>query len=86
MSDLHIYISELLTSGMPFDEVVATVKSEYDMSQEYAENMVYDVECQMMDQSIEDGKFEDDGDALASAGFGTDEDYGSFDDYNYDYE
>ena len=86
MSDLHIYISELLTSGMPFDEVVATIKSEYDMSLEYAENMVYDVECQLMDTAIEDGKFEDDGDALASAGFGTDEDYGSFDDYNYDYE
>ena len=86
MSDLHIYISELLTSGMPFDEVVATIKSEYDMSHEYAENMVYDVECQLMDTAIEDGKFEDDGDALASAGFGTDEDYGSFDDYNYDYE
>lgn len=86
MSDLHIYISEMLSAGMLFDEVVRTIVSEYDMSYQYAENLVYDVETQLADQDIEDGKFEDDGDALASAGFGTDEDYGSFDDYNYDYE
>lgn len=86
MSDLHLYISEMLAKGIPYDDVVNTIMSEYDFSQEVAENMVYDVECQLMDESIEDGRFEDDGDALASAGFGTDEDYGSYDDYNYDYE
>jgi hypothetical protein len=52
------------------------------MSQDEAENLVYGVECQLMDESIEDGRFEDDGDALASAGWGTDEDYGHYgDDY-----
>lgn len=86
MSDLHLYITELIEQGLVFDEIAERLMSEYGFSQEVAENMVYDVECQMMDQSIEDGNFENDGDALASAGFGTDEDYGSFDDYNYDYE
>ena len=35
-----------------------------------------------LDHAMEDGLFEDDGDALASAGFGTDEDYGGYD-YEY---
>lgn len=86
MSDLHTYISELIEEGLVFDEIVTRLCDEYSFSQEVAENMVYDVECYLMDQAIESGKFEDDGDALASAGWGTDEDYGSFDDYNYDYE
>ena len=86
MSDLHTYISELIEEGLIYTEIVYRLRSEYGFSQESAENMVYDVECQLMDQAIEDGSFENDGDALASAGFGTDEDYGSFDDYNYDYE
>lgn len=86
MSDLHLYISEMLEQGLTFTQVVKNLMSEYNFSFEVAENMVYDVECSLMDQAIETGKFEDDGDALASAGFGTDEDYGHFDDYNYDYE
>ena len=86
MSELHTYISELIDNGMVYEDIVNTIKSEYNFSQEVAENMVYDVECSLMDQAIESGKFEDDGDALASAGFGTEEDYGGFDDYNYDYD
>lgn len=43
------------------------------------QEMIDQLECE------ERGYYEDDGDALASAGFGMDEDYGCFDDYNYDY-
>jgi hypothetical protein len=81
MSDLHIDISEMLAKGIAFSDVVDAVKLEYGMPQDEAESLVYDVECQLMDESIEDGRFEDDGDALASAGWGTDEDYGSYNDY-----
>jgi hypothetical protein len=82
MSDLHIDISEMLSKGIAYSDVVDAVKLEYGMSQDEAENLVYGVECQLMDESIEDGRFEDDGDALASAGWGTDEDYGHYgDDY-----
>ena len=80
MSDLHIDISEMLAKGIAYSDVVDAVKLEYGMSQDEAEGLVYDVECQLMDESIEDGRFEDDGDALASAGWGTSEDYGFFDD------
>jgi hypothetical protein len=87
MSDLELYIGELYDQGLDFDQVVKTIMSEYGLSLVVAENLVIDAEANMaMDEVMEGSRFEDDADALASAGWGTDEDYGSFDDYNYDYE
>ena len=84
MSDLHLYIKELMDEDLTYEDIVKRIMSEYDMSQEYAENMILDVYTEeTQDDDFDSGS---DGDALASAGWGTDEDYGHFDDYNYDYD
>ena len=87
MSDLHQYITELFGEGLLIEDIVERVMLEYGMSRTYAENLVYDVENSFIEETFEN-KFDSgsDGDALASAGWGTDEDYGHFDDYNYDYD
>jgi len=87
MSDLHIYIKELIEEGLSYEKIVDRIVFEYGLSETYAENMVYDVETSYIEDAMDD-RFDSgsDADALSSAGFGTDEDYGAFDDYNYDYD
>ena len=87
MSDLHLYIKELIEEGLSYEKIVDRIVFEYGFSETYAENMVYDVETSYIEAAM-DADFDSgsDADALSSAGFGTDEDYGSFDDYNYDYD
>ena len=82
MSDLSQYIEEMILDNKEFDEIISILQSEYNLSYEVAENWVYDVESDLTmreETEYNDSDFSDDGYALSSAGFGTDEDYGGFD-------
>lgn len=84
MSDIHALITEHVEKGDHFADIVELLVAAYGIPYDAAEKMVYDVEAQVtMEQ---ESRYHDmmDGDhesALASAGFGTDEDYGYFGDY-----
>jgi hypothetical protein len=90
MSDLQISIAEQINAGAFFEDIVEFLVTKYGFDYDTAEDMVYTVEAEVtMDNEQEYYDDSMDGDhesALASAGWGTDEDYGYFDDYNYDYE
>jgi hypothetical protein len=89
MSDIHAIVTEHVEKGTHFDDIVELLVAAYGIPYDDAEQIVYDVEAQVtMDQEVQyhDMMDGDHASALASAGFGTDEDYGHFDDYNYDYE
>ncbi len=81
MSEIHAFISERINGGQTFESIIADLMNEYNLSFTDAENMVYDVEYELHS----DGSDAMDGDhqsALASVGWGTDEDYGYYgDDY-----
>lgn len=84
MSELNIQITEMVESGVWFEDIVNFLVKEYNYSVSDAENIVYDIEAVVTIE--QEAKYHDmmDGDhesALASAGFGTDEDYGYFGDY-----
>jgi len=84
MSGLSQYIEEMILDNKDFDEIVSILRSEYDLSYEVAENWVYDVEADLTmreESQYNDSDSDDDGYALSSAGFGTDEDYGGGSDY-----
>ncbi len=84
MSEIHIEIAEQIQGGSFPDDVVEFIINKYGFPYDVAERMVYEVEADV--SSPDDSMDGDHASALASAGFGTDEDYGHFDDYNYDYE
>jgi hypothetical protein len=85
MSELHGFIMDRLLGGSTFESIVSDVMAEYNLPQKESEDFVYDVEYQM--EMEESNQYHDDMDgdhqsALASAGWGTDEDYGHYgDDY-----
>ena len=84
MSELNIQITEMVESGVWFEDIVNFLVKEYNYSVSDAENIVYDIEAVVTIE--QESRYHDmmDGDhesALASAGFGTDEDYGYFGDY-----
>jgi hypothetical protein len=90
MSELQISIADQINAGAFYEDVIEFLVTKYGFDYVTAEDMVYTVESQLTMEE-ETNYYDDsmDGDhasALASAGWGTDEDYGSFDDYNYDYE
>lgn len=84
MSEIHALITEHVEKGDHFADIVELLVAAYGIPYDTAEKMVYDVEAEVtMEQ---ESRYHDmmDGDhesALASAGFGTDEDYGYFGDY-----
>ncbi len=47
MSDLSIYIEEMILKNMDFDEIISILRSEYELSYEVAENWIYDVEADL---------------------------------------
>jgi hypothetical protein len=56
------------------------------VSLEYVQQIEQEMQDQLKSEEMDYYAGEtDDAYALASAGYGMDEDYGSFDDYNYDY-
>jgi len=81
MKDLHIVIEELLETDHTYEEIVEQIQeSSIHFSPEYIMEIIMDVETQLAirykdieDYDIMDG---DHASALASAGWGTDEDYG----------
>lgn len=84
MSELNIQITEMVESGVWFEDIVNFLVKEYNYSISDAENIVYDIEAVVTIE--QEAKYHDmmDGDhqsALASVGWGTDEDYGYFGDY-----
>ena len=60
---------EIRTGELSFAEIA----EQYDVTMEVVQDIFEDMIQQEMDYEPD---YEDDGDALASAGFGTDEDYG----------
>lgn len=84
MSELNIQITEMVESGVWFEDIVNFLVKEYNYSVSDAENIVYDIEAVVTIE--QEAKYHDmmDGDhqsALTSVGWGTDEDYGYFGDY-----
>lgn len=57
-SDLHTYITELLTEGLTFNKVVDRLVFEYGFSETVAENMVYDVESEYIETILGDRDYE----------------------------
>jgi hypothetical protein len=47
MSDLSLYIEEMILKNMDFDEIISILRSEYELSYEVAENWSYDVEADL---------------------------------------
>ena len=47
MSDLSLYIEEMILKNMDFDEIISILRSEYELSYEVAENWIYDVESDL---------------------------------------
>lgn len=89
MSDLQISIVEQFNSGAFYEDIVEFLVTKHNFDYDSAEDMVYAVESELTMEEESNYSESMDGDhasALASAGWGTDEDYGSFDNYNYDYE
>ena len=66
-------IHSLLNAGNNHDDVASIIAEQFSISQADAENKVYDLAYP--DAELEEPDFSD-AEALASAGFGTDEDYG----------
>jgi hypothetical protein len=83
MSELHAEIVEQIQSGAFTDDVVNYIMERYNFPYDVAERMVYDVEADITMQEETQYHEQMDGDhasALSSVGWGTDEDYGLFDD------
>jgi hypothetical protein len=84
VNEIHVEITEMLEKGATFEAMVNHLQVVYSFSYEAAENWVLDIEADVIMR--EEGEYHndsdnsDDGYALASAGFGTDEDYGSYSD------
>ena len=77
MSELAIEIEELATEGLSAKEIA----KQLGVSKSQVESVLETLDTNDLYEDEVD-EYEDDGYALASAGFGTDEDYGSF---NSDY-
>jgi len=74
MSDLHIDIRELLeTTDLPYDAIAARVGVPVQWVLDVAADLQREIDDVDYDDSTADAE------ALASAGWGTDEDYGSYD-------
>lgn len=84
MNQIQSEITEMMETGSTFEAMVEHLQVAYGFPYEAAENWVLDIEADMtMREEREyhnDSDNSDDGYALASAGFGTDEDYGSYSD------
>ena len=89
--EIQEYISYLRSQGDAYDQVLDSVQKVYGLSDYDADELVWGiwVDSGSNDKyAITDDDYDrfshgvndmsDDGDALASAGFGTDEDYGAF--------
>lgn len=75
MSELAIEVEDMLFDGYSYPEIAQALN----LSVEQVEAFVAEMET--ADIEFDEPDFEDDGDALASAGFGMDEDYGFAGDY-----
>lgn len=71
MSELHLQIQELLEQDLTGCEIADRLGIDVDIVYDVMDSLEEPIDC---DDS-------DDGYALASAGFGTDEDYGGYDDF-----
>lgn len=84
MQNLQRIVARKINDGSHFEDIIEFLVTVHGLRYDVAENIVYDVEAQVtMEQESQyhdmmDGDHES---ALASAGFGTDEDYGYFGDY-----
>ena len=85
------YTNYLISQGDSYDQVLESVQKVYGLSDYDADEVVWKLwvdsgsndryaitneDCDRFSHGVND--MSDDGDALASAGFGTDEDYGAF--------
>ena len=89
--DLEEYVNYMINHGNTFDGILANVQKLFHLSDYAADELVWklwvdsgsndkhaitDEDYDRFSHGVND--MSDDGDALASAGFGTDEDYGAF--------
>jgi len=47
MSDLSLYIEEMILKNIDFNGIISILRSEYELSYEVAENWIYDVEADL---------------------------------------
>lgn len=85
MQNLQRIVARKMNDGAHFEDIIEFLVAVHGLRYDVAEDIVYDVEGQLTIEE-ETSYYNDsmDGDhesALASAGFGTDEDYGYFGDY-----
>lgn len=81
MNQIQAEITEMMETGSTFEAMVEHLQVAYSFPYEAAENWVLDIEADViMREEREYHNDSDDGYALASAGYVTDEDYGSYSD------
>ena len=77
--DMEEWVYAMINKGETFDATLASTQSHFRLSDQDADTLVWDLWCEYNgreDEPVESFDLSDDADALASAGFGTDEDYG----------
>ena len=77
--EIEEWVYASISNGKTFDATVDSTQSHFRMSDADAERIVWDIWCEYNgreDEPVDSFDLSDDADALASAGFGTDEDYG----------
>ena len=81
--DIEEYVNYSISKGNTFAAMVIEVQQKFKLSDYDSESIVWRIWCESganaRDYEYEaygPDNYQDDGDALASAGFGTDEDYG----------
>lgn len=83
--EVEEYVNYSISKGNSYDGIVTNVQSLFHLSDYAADELVWKLWVDSGANEEEYDRFShgvndmsDDGDALASAGFGTDEDYGAF--------
>ena len=81
--DLEEYVNYMINHGNTFDGILANVQELFKLSDADSERVVWDLwkesganDREYVYEAYGPDNYEDDAEALASAGFGTDEDYG----------
>lgn len=80
MSELNSTLDELYNSDCSFNEMVLTLMTEYSMTRQSATDFVESFFAEQEQERYNDSMDGDAESALASVGWGTDEDYGYYGD------
>jgi len=78
--DMEDWVYAMIAKGSSYDAIVDSTQTHFRLSDQDADNVVWELwqAYNGSNEPHESFDLSDDADALASAGFGTDEDYGGY--------